>query len=349
VTSALFITASASISVPLAPQCERAYSTSPFYPPSPTSFYSDNDVLQERVLNIEHYYERERQKLLVPTQRTYDFDSDPPSETGSEAARQDAVLATCPTDVFQILNKILSLSPERVSSIQAAHAANRPPIPLFLLPDHYYYIDRDGDPCVTSSLLSLLPSLDEQLLLLSILKDVFILQPLGTHDELIRRVDTLRTARSAAQDTNPSSRLHHLALYAIAAGAFALAALGGSRPALSSARATNLYTAGRRALQLVIDHPQAPPNPVDHIWSGMLLLQFLLFSHRLTGGEQPHSGAWHREWVRAEIPVVLGMVVHACGDREANQSLQQSRSLDVHSRDRREWARMASAAYYYEA
>ena len=349
VTSVLFITEYASISVLLAPQCEQPAPLLLASRAHPTHvFHRDNDVLQERVLNIELYYERARQKLLVPTQRVVDFDSDPPSETGSDAARQDALLATCPSDVFQILSKVLSLSPERASAIQAAHATNRPPIPLFLLPDHYYYIDRDGDPCVTPALLALLPSVDEQVNLLKIVKDVFTFQPLGSHDDLVRRVDLLRNAPSAVQEPNPLSRLNHLALYAIATGAFALAAIGSARPTLSSTRAINLYTAGRRALQLVTSHPQLSPNLVDHLWSGALLLQFLLFSHRLTGGEQPDSGVWHRDWVRAEIRVVLGMVIQACEDREANQSLQQSVSNDAHSRDLREWAKLACAVYYYE-
>jgi hypothetical protein len=216
------------------------------------------------------------------------------------------------------------------------------------LPDHYYYIDRDGDPCVTPVLLSLLPSSDEQVELLNSLKDFFIFQPLGSYDDLIRRIDILRNAGSAIQDTNPSSRLNHLALYAIAAGAFALASIVCPRPILSSTQSITLYAAGRRALQLVIDHPHSPPNPADHLWSGMLLLQFLLFAHRLTGGEQPHSGAFHREWVRAEIGIALGILVHACKDQGANQSLPQSASQDVVSRDLRERAKLASSAFYYE-
>ncbi len=201
---------------------------------------------------------------------------------------------------------------------------------------------------MTPALLSFLPSLDEQVELLNILKVVFIFQPLGSYDDLVRRVDILRNAGSAAQETDISSRLNHLALYAIAAGAFALASIGGTRPVLSSTKAITLYTAGRRALQLVMDHPQSPPNPVDHLWSGMLLLLFLMFSHRLTGGEQPHSGAWHHESVREEVAVAIGMVVHACKDQDANQSLQQYVSQDVVSSDLREWAKLACTAYYYE-
>lgn len=201
---------------------------------------------------------------------------------------------------------------------------------------------------MTPSLLALLPSLDEQVELLNSLKVVFIFQPLGSFDDLVRRVDILRNAGSATQETDVSSRLNHLALYAIAAGAFALASIGGIRPALTSTQAISLYTAGRRALQLVLDHPQSPPNPVDHLWSGLLLLQFLMFSHRLTGGEQPHSGAWHHESVREEMGVAVGMVVHVCQDQEANQSLQQFVSQEVVSRDLREWAKLACTAYYYE-
>lgn len=312
-----------------------------------SSIHSDNDVLQERVLDIEQFYERARGRLLVPKARTHDFDSVPPPEAGSEAA-QDALLATSSSDVFQILTKVLSCSPQRLSCIQVANTVGAPPIPLDFLPDHYYYIDRDGDPCVTPTLTSLLPSLDEQVELLNILKDFFIFQPLGSHYDLIRRVEILRNAGSAIQDPSASSRINHLALYAITAGALALASIAGARLVLSSTQAIILYTAGRRALQLVIDHPHSPPSPVDHLWSGMLLLQFLLFSHRLTGGEQPHSGTWHSEWVRAEIAIVLKMIVHACKDREANQSLQQSVSQDVVSRDLREWAKLTSAAFYYE-
>lgn len=220
--------------------------------------------------------------------------------------------------------------------------------PISFIPDHYYYIDRDGDPCVTPALLSLLPSLDDQAALLNILKDFFIFQPLGSFDDLIRRVDIFRNAGSAVQDTNVSSCLSHLTLYAITAGAFAVGSVGSIRPVLSSTQAIILYSAGRRALQLVVDHPQPPPNLVDQLWSGLLLLQFLLFSHRLTGGAQPHSGSWHREWVRTELGVMLGMIVHACMDQEANQSLQKSISPDVVSRDLREWAKLASAAFYYE-
>lgn len=201
---------------------------------------------------------------------------------------------------------------------------------------------------MTPALLPLLPSLDDRAALLNILKDFFIFQPLGSYDHLIRRVDIFRNPGSAVQDTDTSSRLHHLTLYAITAGAFALASVGDIRPILSYTQAITLYSAGRRALQLVVDHPEPPPNLVDHLWSGMLLLQFLLFSHKLAGGAQPHSGTWHREWIRAELGVVLGMIVHACMDREANQSLQKFVSPDVVSRDLREWAKLASAAFYYE-
>ena len=317
--------------------------------------YSDNDVLQERVSSFEQYYEQKRQRLLAPRQRTrdFDFDSDPPSpsESSSDAVRQDTLLATCTTDVFQILIKTLTPSPERVSSIQSAHSLDRPLIPLFPLPDRYYYIDRDGDPCVTPDLLSLLPSPDEQPDLLNIVKDVFILQPLGSHSELVRRADLLRDPASAVRQTNIPSRLNRLGLYAIVAGAFALASIGSPvspPPEQSSTRATTLYVAGRRALQLVIDHPQSPPNPVDRLWAAMLLLQFLLFSHKLPGGEQPHSGAWHREWVPTEISLVLRIIVHVCGEQQENQSLQQPDSQEVSSRDLQERAKLASAAYYYE-
>ena len=311
-------------------------------PADPTHiFHSDNDVLQERVLNIEQFYERKRQNQLVPKQRTYDFDSVPPPET----IRQDTLLATCPSDIFQLLTKVLSLSPQRES---AANPLPRPQNPQFLISDNYYYIDRDGDPCVTPALLSLLPSLDEQVELLNMLKDVFIFQPLGSYDDLIRRVDIFRNAGSAVQDTDPSSSLNHLARYAIVASACAYASISGTRPVLSSTQSINLYTAGRRALQLVVDHPHSPPNPVDHLWSGLMLLLFLLFSHRLAGGNYPHSGVWHDEWAREEVGVVIGMVVHACKDQEANQSLQQSVSQDVVSGDLREWAKLASSAYYYE-
>lgn len=221
-------------------------------------------------------------------------------------------------------------------------------MPLSLLPDHYYYIKRDGDPCVTPTLLSLLPSLDEQAVLLNILEGVFIFQPLGSYDALVRRVNDLRNDTSAVQETNGSPGLNRLGLYAIAAGALALATITGPRLVVSTAQAINLYTAGRRALQLVIDHPQSSLNSVDYLWSGMLLLQFLLYAHRLRGGEQPHSGAWHRAWVQAEICVVLRMIVHACGGQEANQSLQQTVPQDAHSNDLQEQAKLASAAYYYE-
>ena len=201
---------------------------------------------------------------------------------------------------------------------------------------------------MTPTLLTLLPSLDEQPGLLTILKDVFIFQPLGSHAELVRRIDTLRNTSSDLQESNGPSSLDLLGLYSIAAGAFAFAAVGGPRPVMSSLRAITLYTAGRRALQLVIDHPHSTPNSVDHLWSGMSLLLFLLFSHRLTGGEQPLSGAWHRKWVQAEIHVVLRMIVHACEDQKVDQSLRQPVSQDVYSRDLQERAKLASAAYYYE-
>ena len=307
-------------------------------------FHSDNDVLQGRLLSFEQFYERERQRFLVPKQRISDFN--PPSEASSEACQDDALLAACPSDVFRLFSRVLSLSPERVSSIQSAHATNRPPIPLFLLPDHYYYIHRDGDPCVTPALLGLLPPLDKQADLLNIVKDVFLFQPLGSYHDLLRRIDSFRDTPPAP--LHHTRGLRHLGLYAIAAGAFALGGVGSSRLVLSSTQATNLYNAGRRALQLVIDHPDASPNSIDHLWSGMLLLQFLLFSHRLTGGEQPLSGAFHREWVQAEIDVVLRMVVRASGDQETDQSPHQPVSQHVHSSALQERAKLARAAYYYE-
>lgn len=343
-TSAPFITGYASTNVPLAPPCEQSTCQCPFSlgpPADPTHiFHSDNDNLQVRLLNIEQFSERKRRNQLVPKQRTYDFDSAPPPET----IRQGPLLATRPSDLFQILTKVLSRSLQRVSSVKAP----RPQNPHFLISDQCYYIDRDGDPCVTPALLSLLPSLDEQVELLNSLKDVFILQPLGSYDDLIRRVDIFRNAGSAVQATDASSRLNHLAFYAIAASAFAFASISGVRPVASSTQSTTLYTAGRRALQLVVDHPHSPPNPVDHLWAGLLLLLFLLFSHRLEGGAHPHSGAWHHEWVREEVGVVIEMVIDACNDREANQSLQQSVSQDMVSRDLREWAKLARSAYYYE-
>jgi len=201
---------------------------------------------------------------------------------------------------------------------------------------------------VTPTLLTLLPSLDEQAGLLDILKGVFVFQPLGSHDELVRRIDTFRNTGPDVQETNGPSSVNLLGLYSIAAGAFALAAVGSPRPVMSSPRAVNLYTAGRRALQLVIDHPQSTPNSVDHLRSGMSLLLFLMFSHRLTGGEQPLSGAWHRKWILTEINVVLKLIAHACEDQEVNQSLHQPVSQDVHPRDLQERAKLASAAYYYE-
>lgn len=311
---------------------------------------SDNDILQERVLNFEQYYERQRHKLLVPRQRTSDFDSSPPSESALEPAQSDTPRATRHSDVFHILTKILSLPPERASSIQATRPPTHPEVevPHSILPDHYYYIDRDGDPSVTPTLLALLPSLDDQPALLNILSDVFIFQPLGSHDQLVRRIDTLRTAASNLQDADRPSGLYLLGLYAITASAFALAAVGGPHPVMPSPSAITLYTAGRRALQLVISHPQSTLNSVDHLWSGMSLLLFLMFSHRLTGGEQPLSGAWHRKWIQTEIYVVLRMIVHACQNEEVNQSPQQPVSQEVLSRDLQERAKLASAAYYYE-
>ena len=350
-SSAPFTAEYASTSVSLHPQCEpnnTPYLASPAAPTSPPLpclahlFHSANEDLQDRLLSFEQFYERERQRLHVLKQRTSDFSSNPPSETSSEA-RQDALLAACPSDVFRLFSGVLSLSPERVSSIQSAHATNRPPIPLFLLPDHYYYIDRDGDPCVTPALLDLLPSLDKQADLLNIVKDVFLFQPLGSYHDLLRCIDSFRNPPPAPPTHTHTRALTHLGLYAVAAGAFALGAVGSSRLVLSSTQATNLYNAGRRALQLVIDHPDTAQNSVDHLWSGMLLFQFLLFSHRLTGGEQPLSGAFHREWVRAEIDVVLRMVVHASGNqRETDQSPH------LHSSALQEHAKLARAAYYYE-
>jgi hypothetical protein len=311
-------------------------------------FCSDNDVLQARLLHVEESREQERQKLLAPKQRTRDFDSDPPNETAPEDTRKNAGLTT---EVFQIVGKVLSLSPERVSSIQSGHPVDRPPVPHFLFSDHHYYIYRDGDPCLTPFLLSLLPPLVVQPHLLNIVKDVFVLQPLGSHSDLVRRVNTLRNPDPAAQKTNEPSGLKGLGLYAIVAGAFALAAVGSPAspsPILSSIQAITLYSAGRRALQLVTDHPQFSPNSVDHLWAAMLLLQFLLFSHRLTGGEQPHSGAWHRAWVRPEIVLMLKIIVRACEDHQGDQSLQQPIPPDVGPRDLLERAKLASVAYYYE-